>query len=177
MINEELPPEERIPDDQDDDVQRWDPNTDPDGYDRKRVMRKDWYLDLALDVYFSMDDDNPEGVIGLTITSNGFLVSGLAISRRAWIDATVEQHKQVGSDVSWMEEYFNEFHEDTVAEGKRRREAGLPHQARQFFHMKDVRIGTADDYVEVPLWRGSLADVTGWTFGSWNPKQDPEASE
>ncbi len=169
--------EDQVPDDQDDDVQPWDPDTDPDGYDYERVKRKDWYLDLALDLTFGMDDDNAEGFIGLTITSNGALVSGLAISRRAWIDATVEQYKQAGADESWIQKFYTEFHEDNLAEAKRRRDARLPQQARRFLHMRDVRIGTATDYVQVPLWRGALADVTGWSFGSWNPKRDSEAAE
>jgi hypothetical protein len=40
--------------------------------------------------------------------------------------------------------------------------------------MKDARIllGGGDEYVQVPLWRGALADITGWSLGSWNPSPE-----
>lgn len=59
--------------------------------------------------------------------------------------------------------------DNTVARGS----GMLSSLARGFLHMTDVRLGAGDTVTQVSLWRGELSDITGWSFGCWNPKYDP----
>jgi hypothetical protein len=153
----------------------WDPETDPDGYTRDDITSKDWYLDTVLNFVHGFNDEHPGGVVGLTVASNGVVVSGLAISRAEWMAAVVDQYKQAGADetAASIEKVFKQAHDMVVEGAKDRDKADLPSRARGFLHMKDARLGAGDTFTQVPLWRGDLADITGWSLGSWNPKQYP----
>ncbi|MFJ3395292.1 hypothetical protein [Leifsonia aquatica] len=152
-------------------VAAWDPAADPDGYTWDDVRPKDWYLDTVLNFAHGFSDETVGGTVGLTVTSNGVLVSGLAISRTEWIAATVDQYKQSGAagTAPYIDKLFNEVHDDVVDAAAKREAARLPRRAQNFLHMKDVRLGTGTVTTQVPLWRGALADITGWSMGSWNP--------
>ncbi|PRB02293.1 hypothetical protein [Microbacterium sp. MYb64] len=159
-------------------AERWTPDTDPDGYTLDDVDAKDWYLHTALNFIHGMDDKHL-GSFGLTVTSNGVVVSGLAISRAEWITAQVELYKNAGvPDVAeHVEKLFTDAHEGFVKEAERRNEAGLPARVRGFVHMKDVRLGSGAATTQVPLWRGKLSDITGWSMGSWNSPQGSAETE
>lgn len=151
----------------------WDPSNDPDGYSEDTVERKDWYLDVVLTLAHGASDQHKDGFVGLTVTSSGAVVSGLAISRAAWIAGVAEQYQNsgAGETAKVLAETFNSFHDGVVSEANRRREAELPTAARNFLHMKDSRISTGSSSIQLPYWRGSLAEITSWALGSWNPKQ------
>lgn len=153
--------------------QLWDPSNDPDGYTDGTVERKDWYLDVVLTVAHGGSDQHSEGLVGLTVTSNGAVVSGLAISRSAWIAGVAEQYQNSGASetATAIAETFDLLHNNAVNEASRRRDADLPTATRKFLHMRDARIGTGSDYIQLPYWRGSLVDITSWALGSWNPKR------
>jgi hypothetical protein len=87
----------------------------------------------------------------------------------------VDQYRQAGADETavYIEKVFNHAHDLVIERAKGRGEADLPSRARRFLHMKDVRLGTGDVWTQVPLWRGALADITGWSLGSWNPTHNP----
>lgn len=157
----------------------WDPETDPDGYTYDDIRPKDWYLDTVLNFAHGSDDEGEGGMVGLTVTSGGALVSGLAISRDEWIKRTVDLYRSSGAPdtARYIEELFNKVQNITVDRAKERRDADLPTRVRGFLHMKDVQIGTGTVTTQVPLWRCSLADITGWSLGSWNPKQSPPESD
>lgn len=151
-------------------VEKWDPETDPDGYTWDEVEPKDWYLDTLLSLTLGVADDRLDSFMTLTVISNGAVVSGRAISRQAWVAGTIAQYEQAGVEGSGISETFAKLNDGEAAEVKRRRDAELPILARRFLHMKDVRIGTGPNpaTVRVPLWRGALSDITGWSPGSWN---------
>lgn len=159
------------------DPTEWDPSTDPDGYTLDDVRSKDWFLDTVLTFVHGFNDEHPSGIVGLTVTSNGVVVSGLAISRAEWIAGVVGQYNEAGADetAKYIDQVFQKAHNAVIGQAKERDEADLPSRARGFLHMKDVRLGAGDTYTQVPLWRGSLADITGWSLGSWNPEQTPDA--
>lgn len=149
----------------------WDPENDPDGYTREDVQPKDIYLDTLL-TFLIGSNDQGGGSVGLTIQLNGSLVSGLAISRKAWLDATIASltsaaGEGLGGPVGTV---YNVINEKQLERYERRDSADLPTRRRDFIHMKDVRVtvGGANEFYELPLWRGSLDDVTGWSLGSWN---------
>ncbi len=43
----------------------------------------------------------------------------------------------------------------------------LPLLARRYIHMRDVVILTGPKVLKVSSWRGTLADVTGWSPGAY----------
>jgi len=153
----------------------WDPDTDPDNYTADDIRAKDWFFDTVLNFAHGINDEALGGVIGLTVTSGGVVLSGLAVSRAEWMAGVVDQYKEAGAGETtiYIEKLFNQAHDEVLKHAKRRGEAELPTRARSFLHMKDVRIGVGNVYTQVPLWRGALADITGWSLGSWNPKQNP----
>jgi hypothetical protein len=157
---------------------KWSPEGDPDGYTWDDIQAKDYLLESLLDFFVGFDDEG-SGAIGITVQSNGATVSGIAISRRAWIDAM-----KVTMDASMTGGYnealgtvFDKTAEHITGIYKRRDEADLPTRKRGFIHMRNVRILGGAESVELPLWRGTLEDVTGWSMGSWNPPGSAEPSE
>lgn len=159
---------------------KWSPEDDPDGYTWDDIRPKDFLLESLLDFYVGGDDTSAEGAIGITVLSGGLTVSGIAISRRAWIDAMKATFaKSMTSDYSdaigTVYDMTAERLEDVY---KRRDAADLPTHKRTHLHMRDVRIIMGvDDHVTMPLWRGTLDDVTGWSMGSWNPAGSAEPVE
>ncbi len=152
----------------------WDPETDPDGYTYDDISPKDIYLDTLLNFYAGSTDQS-DGGIGITLQSNGSIVSGIVISRKAWIEATLNSFaaaagKEMGDAVGFV---FKLINDKQIEKYKKRDDAKLPAGRRNFIHMKDVHVtvGGANDHYALPTWRGSLADVTGWSLGSWNPTQ------
>ena len=145
---------------------KWDPASDPDGYTWEDVSPKDFLLDVVLDFGIG-DREEPGGSFSLTITIGGQVVSGMAISRSEWMDAVASQYEGAGG-TEYLRQVFDTMNERTVKEMDRRRAADLPRRARAFVHMRDVRIGNGDVWTQVPYWRGALADVSGWSLGSWD---------
>ncbi len=151
----------------DDKPEKWDPATDPDGYTREEVRPKDLLLDAVLDFTVGRREE-PGGSFSLTVLVGGQVVSGMAISRGEWIDAVSTQYEQSGG-TEHLRKVFELVNDHIRTEEDRREAADLPTYARRFLHMRDVRIGTGDAWTQLPYWRGALEDVTGWSFGSWNP--------
>lgn len=160
-----------VPEPTDETVVPWDEASDPDGYTRAEVMPNDWYLDTLLDFFVGDNDDNDEGAIGITVTTAGAVVSGIAISRKAYIERSVEllRRSDTRDDlVEAVETVWNLGATQTIDEANRRRKTDLPPRARRFIHLRDARVWAPEGRMNVPLWRGTLADVTGWSLGSHN---------
>lgn len=152
---------------------KWSPETDPDGFTFKDLEPKDWYLDVLLDMTIGRKDDQAEGLIGLTVTSNGAIVSGVAISRTEWLATVLDQYEQnitAGNSSGGLREVFEFGHKDSLELADRREKLEIPALARGFLHMKNARIVTGTNYLPVGLWRGALADITGWSLGWIDPK-------
>lgn len=124
------------------------------------TVPKDWALEIMLDVLLGEDDENKETSFSLTVLSNGTIVSGLAISGEAWLDLNNNALRQgLGLDP-----------EDATG-GDEKPEPLSNANARRYFHMKDVIISQGGVPFEFSHWRGTLADVSGWTLGQVGPKK------
>lgn len=147
--------------------EEWDPAVDPDGYAREDVAPKDWYLDTVLNFVHGMDDSH-EGSVALTVQSDGAVVSGQAISRKEWIERITRQYDQAGAAETGkhIDNLFNLMHTRAVTKHGERVAAGLPTAARRFLHMKDAHITHGSSEIVLPLWRGKLEDISGWSLGS-----------
>lgn len=156
-------------------VEPWSEATDPDGYTRDDVLPKDWYLKTILDMYVGINDEHT-GSIGVTVTSGGAVISGIAISRKVFIERSIELMREAGAPTvaDGMDTLWSTVNDQIVAEANRRDDAELPARARRFLHLRDARIWASSGPINVPLWRGALADITGWSLGSHNPKEGDE---
>ena len=142
---------------------------DPDGLTAADVLSKDGLLDLLLGSYVGWKDDG-HGHVGLTVQSGGVVISGVVISRTEWITRLAQSLRESGTAefADNLEASFGRIQRDLAEEWDRRDQADLLGRARRFIHMRDVRV-LATPSVDLPLWRGALADITGWSLGSWNP--------
>lgn len=87
--------------------------------------------------------------------------------------AVAAQYEGAGG-TEYLRKVFDTVNERTVKAMDRRRAADLPTRARQFVHMRDVRIGNGNVWTQVPYWRGALRDVSGWSLGSWKQSSSSE---
>jgi hypothetical protein len=145
---------------------------DPDGFTLKQLVPKDRALDYLLHLYVGFDDD-ADGSIGVTVTSNGIVVSGIAVSRKAWIEGNLQLIREGGGEengsAASLEKLWAMMIDDAEKLRKKRRKRKLPLPARRYIHLKDARIGSPGDFYNVPFWRGNLDDISGWALGSTNP--------
>ncbi|WP_146185339.1 hypothetical protein [Microbacterium sp. HMWF026] len=155
-------------------VKRFDRDNDPDGYTDDDVISKDLLFDLVLSSFVGFKDEALEGKIGVTLQCGGVTVSGLVISATVWVSAMAEQLREGGATElgDSVEKAFLALLEDQAEVWDRRDAADLSGRARRFIHMQDVKIFNGDRDVNVPLWRGALRDVSGWSLGSWNVKEE-----
>lgn len=150
---------------------------DPDGYTKEDVTPKEGYLDLVLDLFVGFADEH-RGAVWITITSNGAVLSGIAISRSEWIERLTDQLRASGyAGADQVREVFDKMQQEFVDEWNRRDSEDLTGITRGFIHLRDVRVLSTTPPTELSLWRGALADVTGWSLGSWNPPASAGDSE
>ena len=115
---------------------------------------KDSAIEIPMDAILGENDENSEASFSLTVMSNGAIISGTVISRWAWTDLLQEAlYRGLGLDPTTVPK------EERVAEP---RKAGV---ARRYFHMKDVSVYQGGIPLSFDHWRGTLADVTGWSLG------------
>lgn len=151
------------------DPMRWDEASDPDGVTKSDTRPKDWMLQSALEYLLGRLEEHEENSFSATFVVGGQVVSGLVIGRRAWM---TEQEKALSRDGAAAEQlgvFMRTLFDDVIGRWEestlRRDAADLPRPATSFFHMKQATIGQGPGAVTFPLWRGTLADVTGWSFG------------
>jgi hypothetical protein len=152
-------------------AKKYDWENDPDGYTLDDVTPKDRYLNAFLLFILGSHDDGLDGSFGITLTTTGGTVSGIAITREAWIEGIKSQLRHVTTESN--QETFDAI--DTVftgfsrmaSEKSRERDANeLPIAPRQFIHLRDAHLGVGPSSATTAFWRGSLADVIGWSVGS-----------
>ncbi|MFD3334662.1 hypothetical protein ACFWV1_18690 [Streptomyces sp. NPDC058700] len=121
----------------------------------------DLYLRLFLDV-LGRDSTN-QSSFGLTLTVPGGLVSGTAISHGAYMEATDALLRDAGSNGGmFLADYLDAITQQLD-------ELQDPEELKEFprmIHLKDVRIIAGNRTMHSSLWRGRLADVVGWSFGT-----------
>ncbi len=142
---------------------------DPDGLTWDDVLPKDVYLDILLNSVVGEKDDHLPGEFGLTVISGGAVVSGMVIARKAWVQLLIESVRDAGSAplAEVLEGTLPRFEEELDAHSDRRDKLNLLAHKRTHIHMRDARIFNGAT-TNVPLWRGALEDITGWSMGSFS---------
>lgn len=148
----------------------WDEANDPDGVTRDELRAKDHVLDMLTDFLVGFDDER-EGSFGVTVFSSGVVVSGLLIGQDEYNRLLIERLRsasggeEIGAAVGTV---LDRISQERKAKRKGRTEADLPNPARRFLHLKQAHLVGVDNVQEVGLWRGNLADVTGWSLGNFS---------
>ncbi|MEZ3160952.1 hypothetical protein AB1K54_10445 [Microbacterium sp. BWT-B31] len=96
---------------------------------------------------------------GLTVHVGGATVSGIAIGSREWFDGLLDLMDGAGEggDVvaHSLAQSFMELGPDRLAA-----------LSEGFLHMRDASILAGGTTLTMPLWRGALSEVTGWSSGN-----------
>lgn len=131
----------------------------------EEVTPKDWMLENIVDI-FSGEDDNSRNALSITLQTNGATVSGVLISVGEYLERMGKEFEASPvPDLKVLAEAWWRAMESLTTTAKNRREAGFPPIRRRYIHMKDVRIFSGPSALDFSLWRGTLADVTGWSVG------------
>lgn len=126
------------------------------------------FFDLILTSVIGIDNDS-ESPMSLTANIDGQVISGLAISAQAWrarlVAALEPASDQVAEDIN---AFLGEPFADQQAAREARRNADLPRAATRYIHMRNVHIISGNTSQKMPLGRGDLRKLTGWSLGSLN---------
>lgn len=121
----------------------------------------DWHLANLV----ALTNDYPGVGIGVTLTVNGALVSGLLISGKEYFDSLSEEiGKDSGNSLSMgISEGMKNISETLYSSSSKPRPVNTV-----YIHLKDARhyIGGSAIPQKGAYWRGKLCDVSGFTFGS-----------
>jgi hypothetical protein len=122
--------------------------------------------DAQLMAMVSFVETDPGNSAGITISHNGSVVSGNLVSRETWLIRVRELMSTAsGTGADAVAELM-----EVVAESSDKRLAQLIAEGQTppldyFFHLVDVTIVSSGLH-KVPVWRGQLSHVSGWSFGS-----------
>jgi hypothetical protein len=163
-------------------TQPFDEETDPDGYKLSEVLADDFFLDTFLSPIASA---TVRGKFGMVLNCGGVVVSGLVIGYREYVERTAEllEHAQGKSPEpaagqgpsegaglgAVITEAWTSVLDGWEKKDREREDAGLMTRTPRYVHMRDARIYAGSESIDVPLWRGSVESVTGWSLGSHNP--------
>ena len=110
------------------------------------------------------------GSFGLTLTVGGSVISGTVIPVMTWHRLWTEDIREQGARL--IADGLEQVQATIVARAKfvddQRELEERPRIARRFIHMRDVSIWTGTQRFDVPLWRGPMNAVTGWSMGSFS---------
>ncbi|MBO3682545.1 hypothetical protein [Streptomyces sp. NEAU-YJ-81] len=120
--------------------------------------------DLQLQLLIRLLSQDPRSSLPITLYVPGGLLYGDLIAHEAWkADWARSLREMAGSGahlLAKLPETVDQVMQEKHAEDG---SAGLP----QWIHLREMTCVTgAANPVTAPLWRGRLADVTGWSLGS-----------
>lgn len=150
-------------------VEPWSPESDPDGITRDDVHMKDWVLSTFIDMIAGPDDHN-RGSASLTVQSNGATITGMLISADEYFENVADAIRTSGAEefADAIAEMWGKLRADSQEWRDERASKDLPTPSRRYVHMRDVSILSGSAIIKAPNWRGTLEDITGWSTGSYS---------
>ncbi|MBW3706661.1 hypothetical protein DTB58_22085 [Streptomyces griseus] len=121
--------------------------------------------DLQLQLLIQLLDEDPRSSLPPTLTHPGGLLHGDVIGHEQWKAEWARSLRQVeGEGANLLAEF-----PETVDQGVRELRADEDAETRRlprWIHLRDVTLVVGSmNPVSLPLWRGRLADVSGWALG------------
>ncbi|MGW7630555.1 hypothetical protein ACWGKO_16695 [Streptomyces griseoincarnatus] len=124
-------------------------------------------IDLHLQMLVQLAEESEDNRFPITINVPGTIISGYLVASAAWRTRWVERIGAMSGEGKELLSFFPDQVRAAVDEileeqGESRKDLPV-----RWMHLLDVRMvtGAANTTVYVPLWRGRLADISGWTFG------------
>lgn len=123
--------------------------------------------DPALQLFANITHAEPEIQLGVTLTVNGSVITGALIGKSAWIsEQAVAYEEELGGMIRTLGRLIDDP-----------RDADRPLDTYGFIHLKDAHYVSGTEFYPAQdqdgfFWRGRLADVSGWSFGVLQRKQD-----
>ncbi|MEV8604993.1 hypothetical protein AB0465_34540 [Streptomyces griseoviridis] len=120
--------------------------------------------DLQLQMLVRLIAQDDTAALPLTLLLPGGLLHGELISHEAWKADWARGLREVGGSGAHLLERFPEQVDQEVAARQGRQ---APQRLPQWVHLRNATsVTAAGDPVVMPLWRGRLADVSGWSLGT-----------
>jgi len=125
-------------------------------------------LDFFLNMLLNVMGDAAESSATLTLYYGGAIISGYAIPDRRWVSLWLDQLASGGVPVGTeaQQEIENTFDAIRASRGDT---LDLSHTHR-FVNMRDVTVYLGGNQFNIPLWRGRLEQVDGWSMGTFGPR-------
>ncbi|MFJ9891521.1 hypothetical protein ACIQRW_37545 [Streptomyces sp. NPDC091287] len=121
--------------------------------------------DLQLQLLIQLLDQDPRSSLPLTLTHPGGLLHGDVIGHEQWKAEWARSLRQVEGEGANLLAEFPETVDQGVRELRADEDAETARLPR-WIHLRDVTLVVgAMTPVSLPLWRGRLADVSGWALG------------
>lgn len=119
--------------------------------------------DLQLQLLVRLLSQDAEAALPITLTVGGAFLHGDLISHEAWTTGWANSlHGVDGPGAKLLERFPEQV--DEVVEEKQGRSA--PQRLPQWIHLRDaIGVAAGGGSVVMPLWRGRLTDVSGWSLG------------
>ncbi|MEU1291156.1 hypothetical protein ABZ439_01775 [Streptomyces sp. NPDC005840] len=119
--------------------------------------------DLQLQMLVRLMSEDDGAALPLTLLVAGGLLHGELISHEAWKADWARGLRGVGGAGAYLLERFPEQVDQEVAA----RQGAAARRLPQWIHLRNATcLGGSGDPVVMPLWRGRLADVSGWSLGT-----------
>ncbi|WP_406247633.1 hypothetical protein OG944_22850 [Streptomyces anulatus] len=121
--------------------------------------------DLQLQLLIQLLDEDPRSSLPLTLTHPGGVLHGDVIGHEQWKAEWARSLRQVEGEGANLLAEFPETVDQGVRELRADEDAETARLPR-WIHLRDVTLVVgAMNPVSLPLWRGRLADVSGWALG------------
>jgi hypothetical protein len=118
--------------------------------------------DLQLQMLVRLVEQEPEARLPVTLIIAGGLLSGDLIAHEAWKSDWARSLRDADGPGAKLLERFPEQVDQVVAE----KQGHIAQRLPQWIHLSDaVTVTGAGKQVLMPLWRGRLTDVSGWSLG------------
>jgi len=118
--------------------------------------QEDWFLQTLVE--FVSSDVNSH--IGISVATNGFIVSGLLVSAQRYFMGVAEQTRNSTSVSSGFAEFLEKTGENYKLDFSKR--------APIYYHLENASImSTQKGALKIKFWRGRITEVSALTLETW----------
>ncbi|MFF8278868.1 hypothetical protein ACF05T_22555 [Streptomyces lateritius] len=119
-------------------------------------------LDIQLQLLIRLLEAEPRSSLPITLTMPGGVVCGDLITQEAWKAEWAHSVRRLGGKGAQLLAGFPESVDQSLEEASG---GQMPEQLPRWVHLRDATLSTAvKGAFTVPVWRGRLADVSGWSL-------------
>jgi hypothetical protein len=126
----------------------------------------DLYLRMLISVL--EHDGSTDSSMAITLSTNSGVITGQLITRDTWKALWSTQLEGATGNGAELMKTFIESVDKAIDELNEEEGAEDQDPVRRFIHLKDATMFVPGaDRLSLPLWRGRLESVAGWTLGNF----------